>query len=69
MTVTAAGLAAAASSGAAVADSSTQSAAVGSSGVASGLDLQAPVDVPGTGLSANLVAVLNPTFGNITADH
>ncbi|WUP39842.1 chaplin [Streptomyces europaeiscabiei] len=69
MTVSGAGRAAEASSGAAVADSSAQSAAVGSSGVASGLDLQVPVDVPVTGLSAKLVAAPNPTFGNITADH
>ncbi|WP_267886428.1 chaplin family protein, partial [Streptomyces scabiei] len=43
----------------------------GSPGVASGLDVQVPVDVPVTvtGLSANLVAVLNPTFGNIGANH
>ncbi|MFM9697207.1 chaplin [Streptomyces europaeiscabiei] len=50
---------------------SPDSKAAGSLGTASGLHVQAPVDVPvtGTGLSANLVAALNPTFGNSTADH
>ncbi|WP_438828995.1 chaplin family protein [Streptomyces gottesmaniae] len=44
---------------------------MGSPGVTSGLDVQVPVDVPVTvtGLSANLVAALNPTFGTITANH
>jgi hypothetical protein len=70
LTVTAAGLAAGASSGAAVADSSADSAAVGSPGIASGLDVQVAVDVPVTvtGLGANLIAALNPTFGNATAN-
>ncbi|MFD9039170.1 chaplin family protein [Streptomyces bottropensis] len=70
LTVTAAYLVAAASSGAAVADSSADSAAVGSPGVASGLVVQVPVDVPVTvtGLGADLVAALNPTFGNVTVD-
>lgn len=44
---------------------------MGSPGAASGLDVQVPVDVPDTvtGLSASLIAALDPTFGNITADH
>ncbi|WP_408996627.1 chaplin family protein [Streptomyces europaeiscabiei] len=46
---------------------------MGSPGATSGLDLQVPVDVPVTvtvtGLSADLIAALNPTFGNIAADH
>ncbi|MFD9252393.1 chaplin family protein, partial [Streptomyces bottropensis] len=46
------------------------SAAVGSTGVASGLVVQVPVDVTVTvtGLGADLVAALNPTFGNVTVD-
>ncbi|MFD9119236.1 chaplin family protein [Streptomyces bottropensis] len=38
--------------------------------VASGLVVQVPVDVPVTvtGLGADLVAALNPTFGNVTVD-
>ncbi|WP_319137642.1 chaplin family protein [Streptomyces europaeiscabiei] len=46
---------------------------MGSPGATSGLDLQVPVDVPVTvtvtGLSVGLIAALNPTFGNIAADH
>ncbi|WP_307835152.1 chaplin [Streptomyces adelaidensis] len=43
---------------------------MGSPGVASGLDVQVPVDVPLTvqGLSASLIALLNPTY-NVTAHH
>jgi hypothetical protein len=71
LTVTAAGLAAGASSGAAVADSSADSAAVHCPCVGNGLDVQVPLDVPVTvtSLGANLVAALNPTFGNVTANH
>lgn len=49
----------------------TVTAAGLAAGASHGLDVQVPVDVPVTvtGLSANLVAALNPTFGTITANH
>ncbi|WP_327346692.1 hypothetical protein [Streptomyces europaeiscabiei] len=70
MTVGATGPAADASSGAAVADSPAQSVAVGSPWASPpAWTSRSPSTAPVTGLSANLIAALNPRFGNITADH
>ncbi|MEU9749086.1 chaplin [Streptomyces niveus] len=50
----------------AVADAGAQGAAVGSPGVLSGNVVQIPVHVPVNvcGNSINIIALLNPTFGN-----
>ncbi|MFI6083827.1 chaplin [Streptomyces sp. NPDC051217] len=50
----------------AVADSGAQGAAVGSPGVLSGNVVQLPVHIPVNvcGNSVNVLALLNPTFGN-----
>ncbi|MDX6763228.1 chaplin [Streptomyces sp. F8] len=63
-----AGLAAAGAAGSAVADSSAEGAAVGSPGVLSGNLLQVPVHVPVNvcGNTVNVIALLNPAFGNVT---
>jgi hypothetical protein len=68
--LTVAGIAAGASAGAAVADSDADGAAVKSPGVGSGLIAQVPLHVPVTvsGLSANVIGLLNPTFGNVNAN-
>ncbi|TDU77714.1 MULTISPECIES: chaplin [unclassified Streptomyces] len=52
--------------GLASADSSAEGVAAGSPGVLSGNLVQVPVHIPVNvcGLSANLVGVLNPAFGN-----
>ncbi|MFD3838404.1 chaplin [Streptomyces sp. NPDC058642] len=54
----------------AVADSDASGAAKGSPGVLSGNDVQAPVDVPvnACGNSVDVVALLNPAFGNSCAN-
>lgn len=50
----------------AVADAGAQGAAVGSPGVLSGNVVQIPVHIPinACGNSINVIALLNPTFGN-----
>lgn len=50
----------------AVADAGAQGAAIGSPGVLSGNVVQIPVHVPINvcGNSINIIALLNPTFGN-----
>ncbi|MGW8377487.1 chaplin [Streptomyces sp. ODS28] len=72
-TLAAGALAAAAllgAAGAASADSGAQGAAIGSPGVASGNNIQAPVHIPvnACGNSINVVGLLNPTFGNTCAN-
>ncbi|WP_411103870.1 chaplin [Streptomyces sp. cmx-4-9] len=61
-----AGSAMAAGAGLAVADAGAQGAAVGSPGVLSGNLLQVPVHVPVNvcGNTVNVIALLNPAFGN-----
>lgn len=68
--MTVAGIAAGASAGAAFADSGASGAAEQSPGVGSGNVVQAPVHVPvnATGLSVNVVGLLNPAFGNQSAN-
>ncbi|MBW5486258.1 chaplin [Streptomyces bambusae] len=65
-----AGSALAAGAGLAVADAGAHGAAVGSPGVASGNLLQVPVHVPVNvcGNTVNIIALLNPTFGNTCAN-
>ncbi|MGP3988167.1 chaplin [Streptomyces sp. 3N207] len=68
LVIAAAGVAAGASAGSALAHSSgAQGKAVNSPGVGSGNLVQVPVDVPvnADGNSVNVVGVLNPAFGNI----
>ncbi|NUS43785.1 MAG: chaplin [Mycobacteriaceae bacterium] len=61
----------AAGAGAAHASSEAEGAAVDSPGVISGNLVQVPVHVPVNvcGNSVNGIAALNPTFGNICANH
>ncbi|MEV7613886.1 chaplin [Streptomyces sp. NPDC089799] len=61
-----AGLAAAGAAGSAVADSGAEGGAYGSPGVASGNVVQVPVHVPVNlcGNTVNVIALLNPAFGN-----
>ncbi|MCY0947334.1 chaplin [Streptomyces antarcticus] len=61
-----AGSAMAAGAGLAVADAGAHGAAVGSPGVLSGNLLQVPVHVPVNvcGNTVNVIALLNPAFGN-----
>ncbi|WP_078893388.1 chaplin [Streptomyces sp. NRRL F-2580] len=49
------------------ADAGAQGAAIGSPGVASGNVIQVPVHVPVNvcGNTVNVIALLNPSFGNI----
>ncbi|MFE6195494.1 chaplin [Streptomyces sp. NPDC057838] len=56
--------------GAALADSTAEGAAKGSPGAASGNDVQVPVDVPvnACGNTVDVVAALNPAFGNSCAN-
>ncbi len=63
MALTVAGIAA----GAAVADAGAGGKAVGSPGVGSGNVVQVPVHVPVNvcGNTVNVIALLNPTFGNV----
>ncbi|MET9324800.1 chaplin [Streptomyces sp. NPDC003038] len=51
----------------AMADATAEAAAVGSPGVLSGNLLQVPVHVPINvcGNTVNVIALLNPTFGNV----
>ncbi|MEU9377869.1 chaplin [Streptomyces sp. NPDC048255] len=60
------GTAVAAGAGLAVADAGAHGAAVGSPGVLSGNLLQVPVHVPVNvcGNTVNVIALLNPAFGN-----
>ncbi|MFF3016705.1 chaplin [Streptomyces sp. NPDC057939] len=60
------GSAVVAGAGLAVADAGAQGAAVGSPGVLSGNLLQVPVHVPVNvcGNTVNVIALLNPAFGN-----
>ncbi|TQK52204.1 small secreted domain DUF320 [Streptomyces sp. SLBN-118] len=53
----------------AMADAGAEGAAVGSPGVLSGNVIQVPLDLPliACGNSLNLIAMLNPTFGNACA--
>ncbi len=53
--------------GMASADAGAQGAAIGSPGVASGNVIQVPVHVPVNvcGNTVNVIALLNPSFGNI----
>ncbi|MEV6729638.1 MULTISPECIES: chaplin [unclassified Streptomyces] len=62
-----AGLVAAGAAGSAMADSSAEGAAVGSPGVLSGNLAQIPVHVPINvcGNTVNIIAALNPAFGNV----
>ncbi|MEU6356688.1 chaplin [Streptomyces sp. NPDC047072] len=64
--LTVAGIATGAAAGAAVADAGADGAAVKSPGVGSGNLGQVPVHVPVNvvGNTANLIALLNPAFGN-----
>ncbi|MEU1303392.1 chaplin [Streptomyces shenzhenensis] len=64
--MTVAGIAAGASAGAAFADSGAVGAAENSPGVGSGNVVEAPVHAPVdvTGLSVNVIGLLNPAFGN-----
>ncbi|CAM5516818.1 Chaplin-D [Streptomyces alboniger] len=54
----------------AFADAGASGAAVGSPGVLSGNVVQVPVHVPVNvcGNSVNVIALLNPTFGNVCAN-
>jgi small secreted domain DUF320 len=63
----AAGAVLAGGAGMAAADSAAQGAAVGSPGVLSGNLVQAPVHVPVNvcGNTVNVIALLNPAFGNV----
>ncbi len=64
------GSALAAGAGLAVADAGAQAAAVGSPGVLSGNVVQVPVHVPVNvcGNTVNVIALLNPAFGNTCAN-
>ena len=65
--IAAAGAAAAGSAGTALADSHAGAVAAGSPGVLSGNVIQVPVNIPINlcGNTVNIVALLNPTFGNV----
>ncbi|MCI3929729.1 chaplin [Streptomyces sp. AN091965] len=72
MAVAVAGIAAGASAGAASAtDALADGNAKNSPGVGSGNLVQAPIHIPvnATGNSANVVGILNPAFGNQSANH
>ncbi len=70
VTLAAAG-AVAAGAGAAFASSTATGAANNSPGVVSGNLIQVPVHVPvnATGNSVNVIGLLNPAFGNSSANH
>ncbi|MDK0518581.1 chaplin [Streptomyces sp. ML-6] len=55
-----------AGAGMAVADSGAQGGALGSPGLVSGNNIQAPIHIPvnACGNTINVVGLLNPTFGN-----
>jgi hypothetical protein len=69
VTLMASGIAAA-GAGVATAQSGAVGGAVGSPGVVSGNDVQVPVHVPvnATGNSVNVIGLLNPVFGNASAN-
>jgi hypothetical protein len=73
LAVAVAGIAAGASAGAASADAGAGAAglAAHSPGVGSGNLVQVPVHVPvnATGNSVNVIGLLNPTFGNASANN
>jgi hypothetical protein len=60
-----------AGAGVAVADAGAQGAAVGSPGVLSGNVVQVPIHIPINvcGNTVNIVALLNPAFGNTCVNH
>ena len=60
----------AAGAGVAVADAGAQGAAIGSPGVLSGNVIQVPVHIPVNvcGNTVNVIALLNPAFGNTCAN-
>ncbi|RKN42485.1 chaplin [Streptomyces hoynatensis] len=62
---------AAAGAGVASAQANAGGAAAGSPGVASGNTVQVPVHVPvnATGNSVSVIGLLNPVFGNVSANH
>jgi hypothetical protein len=71
LAVAVAGIAAGASAGAAFADAGAEGLAAHSPGVGSGNLVQVPVHVPvnATGNSVNVIGLLNPTFGNASANN
>ncbi|MGW6357561.1 chaplin [Streptomyces sp. NPDC055092] len=71
LAVAVAGIAAGASAGAAFADAGAEGLAAHSPGVGSGNLVQVPVHVPvnATGNSVNVIGLLNPTFGNASANY
>ncbi|RFC75930.1 chaplin [Streptomyces sp. AcE210] len=70
LAVAVAGIAAGASAGAAFADSDAAGLAANSPGVGSGNLVEVPVHVPvnATGNSVNVIGLLNPAFGNASAN-
>ncbi|MFJ4712616.1 chaplin [Streptomyces sp. NPDC088785] len=70
LAVAVAGIASGASAGAAFADANADGAATLSPGVVSGNHAEVPVHVPVnvSGLSANVIGVLNPAFGNVASN-
>jgi hypothetical protein len=66
-----AGIAAGACAGTAAADSGAQGGAANSPGVISGNNVQVPVHVPinACGNTVNIIALLNPAFGNVCVNH
>ncbi|MEU6862704.1 chaplin [Streptomyces sp. NPDC046876] len=62
-----AGLAAAGAAGSAMADANAEGVAAGSPGVISGNLVQVPIHVPVNvcGNTVNIIALLNPAFGNV----
>ncbi|WP_405482339.1 chaplin [Streptomyces sp. NBC_00009] len=71
LAVAVAGIAAGASAGAASANAGAEGLAAHSPGVGSGNLVQVPVHVPvnATGNSVNVIGLLNPTFGNASANY
>ncbi|MFB7464139.1 chaplin [Streptomyces sp. NPDC056224] len=55
----------------AMADSTAAGSAVGSPGVLSGNNVQVPINIPVNicGNTVNVVALLNPAFGNVCLNH
>ncbi|MBT2545424.1 chaplin [Streptomyces sp. ISL-44] len=55
----------------AMADAGAAGAAVGSPGVLSGNAVQVPINIPINicGNSVNVIALLNPAFGNVCVNH
>ncbi|HEY9375324.1 chaplin [Streptomyces sp.] len=71
VTMVAGGLVAAAAGAASAHGATADGSATASPGVASGNVVQAPVHVPvnATGNSVNVIGLLNPAFGNTSANH